>query len=96
MGYIISNYNRNFYKRVTLKSVTAILDYCENFESARRDGDKLSKDKPTIGAIEEAGLPREEIIAAISAHKKGKQKNNPQHNVELAHMSTMRERYILL
>ena len=46
------------------------------------DQDKLSNDKSTIGAIEEAGLSQEEIIAAIGTYKKGKQKKNPQRNVE--------------
>ena len=65
-------------KSDSLKNVTAILDYCESFESARRDRDRLSNDKPAIGAIEEAGLSQEEIVAAISQYKKTKQKKNSQ------------------
>ena len=67
-----------FQKSDSLKSVTAILDYCENCESERRDRENLNSDKPIIGAIEEAGLSKDEIVAAISDYKKSKQKKNSQ------------------
>ena len=56
-----------------LNSVTNIMEYCEDFEAAKRDREKLSdKPKTQVGSIQTSsalhGLSEDEVIAAVSAY----------------------------
>ena len=62
-------------KADSMKSLTEILAYCENFESAKEDRDKLRNEAQKISpitAIESSGMSEDEVVAAISNYKRGK------------------------
>ena len=62
----------------TIKTLPEITQYCENFESAKKDRELLSQAEglnPSICTVETEGLNQEEIIAAISNYKKQKNTN---------------------
>ena len=62
-------------KADTVKSLTEMLAYCENFESAKQDRDKLRNETQAvsgISSIETSGLTSEDIVAAISNYRRSK------------------------
>ena len=60
-------------KADSLKSLKDIAAFCENFESAKYDRNKLNK-ATVISRIEQPeGMTSEDIVAAISNYKKKKQ-----------------------
>lgn len=58
-----------------IKSLESITNYCENFESAKEDRDRLRSDVSTVCGIETEDLTEEEVVAAISSYKRNKQNN---------------------
>ena len=61
-------------KADTLKTLSAIASYCENYELAKKDKDKLSGEKFIAASNTEhdSDLSQDEIVAAISQYKKNK------------------------
>ena len=56
----------------TVKSLSEVVMYCENFESAKEDREKLRNDAPRISSVNAGDLSNEELIAAVSDYKKNK------------------------
>ena len=62
-------------KADTVRSLTEMLAYCESFESAKQDRDKLRSETQAvsgISSIETSGLTSEDIVTAISNYKRSK------------------------
>ena len=59
-------------KADTIKCLKDVLAYCEIFESAKEDREKLRNDTPGISSVNTDDMTNEDIIAAISNYKKNK------------------------
>ena len=59
-------------KSTELNTIELMTNYCENFECAKNDRDRLHDDKPSICCIETIDMTNEEVIAAISSYKRSK------------------------
>ena len=59
-------------KSETLNTLESISNYCENYESAKLDQEKLSTNIATAAPIETVDLSEEEVLAAISQYKRNK------------------------
>ena len=66
-------------KHETLDTVNDLVQYCHNFESTKKDREKLQVKTTSIGAAMkiDPDLAEEKIVAAISTYKKQKQKGVP-------------------
>ena len=67
-----------FQKHEDLNTVHAIVAYCEAYESAVHDRDKLSSASGSGLAVShistQFGLPEEEVVSAVSQYKQNKKK----------------------
>ena len=60
-------------KSVELKDISTLVQFCENFESAKKDRQKLSSaSNIDIANIDTDDLSHDELVAAISSYKKHK------------------------
>ena len=72
-------------KSDTIKTLKDLVQYCETYESAKKDKDKLNQHsqsqlKLNISGIDIDDLSKEEIIAAISNYKRNKKYNDTKRN----------------
>ena len=72
-------------KSDTIIKLTDLVQYCETYESAKKDKDKLNRNSQSqsnlnISGIDIEDLSKEEIIAAISNYKRNKRYNDTERN----------------
>ena len=63
-------------KSDALNTLPLITAYCENFESAKTDREKLATRNTVVSAVELHDLSEEEVIAAVSSYKRSKQQSS--------------------
>lgn len=74
-------------KQETLKTLESLIMYCESYESAKRDKEKLSATNNTrsfasASVTMNSDLSEDEILAAVSMYKKQKQSSNIKSNTK--------------
>lgn len=87
-----SIYNTNLQQELlqksdTLTDLTSIIQFCENFEAAKKDKDLLTGDhhKISLAGIEIDDISKDEMIAAISMYRISKKYNDKGNNTKCSY-----------